>query len=493
MPRALWLPFWVFVAGFAVDGCAPPSTSQPAAIAAQSGEQPLPTLPRIKVRQRDFVDDLGALVLLRGINVGGDAKVPPFKTVGAAELAPLPRMGFNVVRLLFIWEAYEPERGAYNDAYLEEYLTAVEAANNLGLYVIIDIHQDAFSRYATSGCGDGFPRWALPAGIRPHQPRNGFGCVGWAVQAALDRSMQAAWQAFYADKDGVRSRYLTMLARLAAALGSRPGILGYDLLNEPWGDEPTELAPLLADGAATIHHLDPEAIIFVSPGALTSTGAPTRLPRPEFAPAAFSAHDYDAALNALKIWLGTSPGNRIANLQSVAEAWNVPLFLGEFGAPASSLSTPAYLDAVYDVLDQNQISGTQWVYAPRWTSTRLDGWNGEDFSIVDDHGRRRGSFLPRPYPARIAGTMRRFAFSNTTLDMHTTQSITLSWEHDPNLGLTEVRLPDTLAASLQASHVSSLGSDVRCRIVTWKVECQSPTPGPKQILIVLPGKHWRGP
>ena len=69
-----------------------------------------------------------------------------------------------------------------------------------------------------------------------------------------------------------------------------------------------------------------------------------------------------------------------------AEEWNVPLFLGEFGAHADTLNGPAYVDLQYERLDDHFASGAQWNWTPAWTEEERDGWNREDLSITDDSG-----------------------------------------------------------------------------------------------------------
>ena len=44
-----------------------------------------------------------------------------------------------------------------------------------------------------------------------------------------------------------------------------PAILGYDMLNEPFGDEKLQISPLYEDVAARIRKHDQKAILFIEP------------------------------------------------------------------------------------------------------------------------------------------------------------------------------------------------------------------------------------
>ena len=124
--------------------------------------------------------------MLRGINVGGDCKVParpdgdtrlkegfydrkgvsfvgrPFPLDEAdAHFARLKSWGLDFIRLLVTWEAVEHEGpGIYDEEYLD-YIEAIAAkAGERGLSLFVDPHQDAWSRWTG---GDGAPMWTLDA------------------------------------------------------------------------------------------------------------------------------------------------------------------------------------------------------------------------------------------------------------------------------------------------------------------------------------------
>jgi hypothetical protein len=51
----------------------------------------------------------------------------------------------------------------------------------------------------------------------------------------------------------------------AETFADNPAVIGYDLLNEPFGDEVKEIGPLYEDVAARIRKHDQKAILFIEP------------------------------------------------------------------------------------------------------------------------------------------------------------------------------------------------------------------------------------
>lgn len=66
------------------------------------------------------------------------------------------------------WEGVEPKRGDYNYTYINVLKKIVKNCNEFGIKVILDSHQDLFSR---KFCGEGFPDWVVARTDFPHPLR----------------------------------------------------------------------------------------------------------------------------------------------------------------------------------------------------------------------------------------------------------------------------------------------------------------------------------
>jgi len=425
-----------------------------------------PLAAALHVEGRLFRDEAQRHVILRGVNTSGAAKVPPFRAIrGPEDFAPLGGWGFNTVRLLFTWEAFEPEPGVYDFAYLDYYRQMVSWAARYDLFVIADIHQDAYSRASIGGCGEGFPLWTLPPHAKRTTPDNGPRCAQWGLKALVDWHMHRAWHHFYENTYGARDHYLEMLDHLAGALANLENLAGFDLLNEPWGKEQGQLASLYADGAAVIRQRLPQAVIFLSAHALTSTGLiPTRLPKPELDHMVHATHYYDPALAVTKSWTKSALKLATRAWKQVQNKWDTPIFLGEFGTTPQIKDGVGYVDAIYDVIDRELYSSAHWVYTPTWDNVAKDGWNREDFSINNQHGKLRGTYRPRPFVAKTPGRLLAMAWDESQKILRARCAL------DRSQGAFEVIVPQRLAFTT----VVSLTGMLRCEAVkASKLLCHS--------------------
>ncbi len=410
-----------------------------------NGDPPRPMAPamaEVRADGRHFRTRDGRYVLLRGVNATGDSKLPPFKTLTSPTLLdPLPGWGINTLRFLFIWEAFEPAPCDFREDYLAYYEQGVKWAAERGLYVIVDFHQDGFSRYALDGCGEGAPLWALTDRLTPAIPDNGSACAGWGTKAAFSQQNYIAFNRFFKDDKQALSHYLAMLKRVSARLSRYPNVIGYDMLNEPWTNAAT-LNPFYARAGAALREMHPSAMLFFEPelpviGPLLPVSLSGVRP-PPLGNVVLAPHYYNGELFALKLWLGDPPGVVLQQWKNKADTWNIPMLLGEFGVFPEVRNSAAYIASIYRWLDKGLISATQWSYTPGWTAQAKDGWNMEDLSIVDDAQQPRAAvFKVRPYPQKTAGKPLAFSLDST--------GFTYRWFNDPDTtqggGRTEFYLP----------------------------------------------------
>ena len=93
-------------------------------------------------------------VILRGFNLPINAKLPDFMPLkDKTPLQVLPLYGTSVARLLFTWEAFEPQRGVYSMEYLDYYVGLVNVSA-----------PDSFSSHPLATC-----TFALSVSPSPHQ------------------------------------------------------------------------------------------------------------------------------------------------------------------------------------------------------------------------------------------------------------------------------------------------------------------------------------
>jgi endoglycosylceramidase len=415
-----------------------------------------------------FKDQSGRVVLLRGVNVAGNAKVPPFSALrSAADLDPLPGWGINTLRLLFTWEAFEPQPCGYAEGYLASIEREVTWAEERGLYVFVDFHQDGFSRFSLGGCGEGFPEWAVLSSLATHAPDNGPRCDGWGVKLTFDGANLDVWRGFHRDLEGARTRYLQMVGRVAARLSKHPNVIGYEVINEPWG-QTWELHDLFEDVGAALRAQDPDRVLFIPAHALGLNA-----PRVSHQNIVHAPHYYDNGVYLSKAWAGGSVAGPLDEMRKVSQGWGTPMLLGEFGANEGSRDEAGYLEAIYGWLDEHFVSATQWNYTPGWDPVAKDGFDAEDYSIVDEHlALRSGLFVPRPYPQKTAGVP--LAFQRDA------KGFTYRWAHDPALGATEVFVLEGQQV------VSHSGAPVDCVLSGHLLSCTGSAAGEVSVTVSAP-------
>lgn len=248
-----------------------------------------------------LVDDLGRTRIFHGVNVV--YKLPPYHPPQLQDFDPvlslceadgdlMRQWGFNFVRLYTSWEGLEPgTRGTYNEAYLDTLQQVVEMLNARGIYVLLDAHQDILSRQF---CGEGVPAFAAQVSPTTKPFPNPLGytirtdnstglplledCLKHPFwEYYFTHASNEAFQNLYDNKDGIADSFAAFWGKVASHFKDNNGVIGYELLNEPWpGDtykdpfllieqgraDRLNLIPLYTKAAQAIYQQDDKHIVF---------------------------------------------------------------------------------------------------------------------------------------------------------------------------------------------------------------------------------------
>lgn len=309
-----------------------------------------------------IVDGRGREVLLRGVDVNSlgafwqfDPNLPTVIKFRPSDAEFLASMGLNLVRLVISWSSVEPSPGVYDEKYLAQVAETIDGLSQRGIYTLIDLHQDAWGAtlaappnevcppdYLSAQGWDGAPGWATltaASTIRCIPPLAGL------YERELSPAVLEAWAKFWANYTGpggvgIQDRYTAMLRHLAARLGGQPGVMGYDIMNEPNAYP----ADIVDEVAAIFPGLLPEEYITILESSLDTLG--------EF---------YAASVTAIRVGEHQAGiGPRIIVFEPSALWPNVPS--GSTVAPFSSDPQLAYGPHIYQggisflvALDETQI------------------------------------------------------------------------------------------------------------------------------------------
>jgi endoglycosylceramidase len=385
-------------------------------------------------------DSSGRVVILHGVNVVW--KTPPYvppTTPGGitdADAALMRSFGFNAVRLGFIWEGFEPRRGVFEGNYLNRLVAVERLFARHGIYVLIDSHQDDLS---SRFHGEGFPEWAVYTDGLSDCPPSVLAALG--DQRICSPAMGRAWDNLWANRAGLWQAYSEMWKRVAARFASEPGVLGYDILNEPWAGSQFPpcvttagcphfyqkyLQPFEDMVAASIRSVDPVHTVVYEPDDIASSGphivssGPQSWltpPTPAGPNAVYSFH-MNCSFNC---------NNAMeANLAGAARL-DAPVLIGEDGG-CKGLSVFA---SAVRFADAARVGWIHWA----WKSTHQDNSSGIDSCDSMFHNdanlatlnRAKADVLSEPYPIAIAGTPSAYGFDPST------DTFSLTYTPDPSI------------------------------------------------------------
>lgn len=149
-----------------------------------------------------------------------------------SDLAQMAALGFNSLRLPLSWSLLEPVRGTFSRLYLDRVAQVVDWARSFGIYVILDMHQNAYSRYVGPGKGvdlsyhSGAPPWAtITDGVQSQVFLQG--------QREANLAVFEAFTNFWYNRSGVQDEYIATLAFLGKRFKDDSTVIGYSVFNEP--------------------------------------------------------------------------------------------------------------------------------------------------------------------------------------------------------------------------------------------------------------------
>lgn len=242
----------------------------------------------------------------RGVNLGNvldvDPRVAPVVGVDVGDLELIAEAGFDFVRLPVRWSAHAADRPPF--AVGEEFAVlvdrAVQAALDLGLGVVLDLHHAA---------------------------------------------------EVMADPVGQQARFRSIWAQVGKRHAGRPASVAFELLNEP--RSPITAAQwngLLRDGLQAVRESNPTRRVVIGPSGMSTVAGLPALRLPDDPHVVATVHYYEPFRfthqgapweRRSEQWLGTTWGSAadvtaaradLAEAAAWAEQRRVPLLVGEFGA-----------------------------------------------------------------------------------------------------------------------------------------------------------------
>ncbi|MFC4126323.1 cellulase family glycosylhydrolase [Nocardia rhizosphaerae] len=380
------------------------------------GADPGTDLTPLRAEGAALVDGFGRTVLLHGVNnVDKDA---PYLTPGDgftltdASAAVLARHGFNTVRLGVSFDGLMPTEGVVDTGYLDRVEAVVDTLAAHGIYTLLDNHQDGLSKIWG---GNGFPEWAIRARPGDDEPNPGFPLY------YLMPSMNAGWDEVWNDTYGVLDHLGNALGALAERMNGRAGVLGIELLNEPWPGTPfltcfpngcpdfdAKYQRALQKLTDAVRARNATVPVFWEPNVTWNETMPSHLGKnpPITSPnIVFSPHDY-CIPSQLAIYLDLPEELRAvcpvqqdktwANIDAFTDRTDIPTLVTEFGD-----GDPTVLRNTTTRADERFIGWHYWHYSA-----------GEGDPFRGDLGRE----LVRTYPRATAGTPEAMIFDSGTGD-----------------------------------------------------------------------------
>jgi hypothetical protein len=400
------------------------------------------------------------------------------------DLAEIRAQGFDFIRLTISWSLLEPTPGVYSRAYLDRIAQVVEWAREQRVYVLLDMHQDNYSRFIPEVA----PLAAGPvAGTAPEQPNHADGAPPWAVitsgvppeavagQGEFSAAVEAAFTSFWLNRiptgsggqplpqgaalgPGLEDHYVGAMAALVDRFKDDPAVAGYEIMNEPL---PGFIAPVVFSSAflypfytrvvnaLTARGVDRQSFFFEPMAVRNLEDAPDQVPLPfsSYPNLVYAPHDYthvftidrEAGIPPSQSPYPVSYDQPYQVADAEARSFGAALVCGEFNEFGSD---PATYNEVVGGMTASQdrflIGSAYWA------------WTGDPVSPL----------LTRVYPRVTAGTLSSFSYDPSALAFDMAATSVVPVRVGDRLAETEVVIPSGVAGAVAVSGAAVLDAVV---------------------------------
>eukprot|EP01113_Clastostelium_recurvatum_P033949 TRINITY_DN4550_c0_g1_i1.p1 TRINITY_DN4550_c0_g1~~TRINITY_DN4550_c0_g1_i1.p1 ORF type:complete len:510 (-),score=124.90 TRINITY_DN4550_c0_g1_i1:11-1540(-) len=409
---------------------------------------------KVDTSSQQLIDEEGRVRFFHGVNavykvfpwVPPTGAFDPLNSLSREDVANLTQWGFNFVRLGVMWPGVEPALGVFNQTYLDEIADLINMLGDAGIYVLVDAHQDLFSRFY---CGEGAPDWAVahmkPREAFPHpvlnhtlaNDTNGMPLINECLQTEFAKyyftdAVGASFQSLFTNGTLLNTHFKMFWDVVSKRFASFSNVIGFELINEPWpGDiyahpqllfpgvaDKTNLDPFYKDLHQVIRKNDDEHIIFFEKSLVDIFGA-VGMPSGPGGPA------YNDR-QVLSYHIYCSPTTRSGDPSNIIECdgentleYDLAMgdfkklgtggFMTEFGAVGNAPKSAESLTWLAVAADSNLQSWSYWQFKYFQDLTT----SGSAEALYDDSGmleETKLKALSRTYPTAVAGMPVSFSF-----------------------------------------------------------------------------------
>ena len=207
-----------------------------------------------------FYDDFGRVRIFHGGNRVEKHFPWLFESMVASddELDGFASVGFNVMRLGWMWTGFNPEENVFNYTYAKQFAGIVRRMAERGIYTLLDMHQDVMS---SKFClYDGVPLWVVNKST-PNRPfpwplQGNCSSRSWGANWATEAAVHAC-QDLYDNHNGMLDDLANFWKTSAQLWKDEPGVIGYELINEPFAGDFFKDPAIMLPGEAGAKNLQP--------------------------------------------------------------------------------------------------------------------------------------------------------------------------------------------------------------------------------------------